>query len=73
MKAISVDGTVSGLGRPLGNVRKLLVTTPTILVKQDETDGNGGYPVVLTRPTACDPGGDGFAGRLSLIALECVF
>jgi hypothetical protein len=48
VKAISADGTVSGLGRPLGNVRKLLVTAPRILVKQDETDGNGGYPVVLT-------------------------
>jgi hypothetical protein len=73
VKAISADGTVSGLGRPLGNLRELLVTTPTILVKQDETDGNGGHSVVLTRPTACDPGDDGFAGRLSLIALECVF
>ena len=73
MKAISGDGKVCELGRPPGNVRKLLVTTRTILVKQDETNGNAGTPFILTRPTTRDLGGDGFVGRLSLIAVEGVF
>jgi hypothetical protein len=73
VKAISADGKVCRLGRPPGNVRKVLVTTRTILVKQDETNGNVGPPVILTRPITRELGGDGFVGRLSLIALEGVF
>ena len=73
MKAISVDGKVRGLGSSRLNVREMLVTTPTILVEQDETNGNVGPPFILTRPNTRDLGGDGFVGRLSLILLEGVF
>jgi len=73
VKAISVDDTVRGLGRPLLNVRKMLVTTPTILVKQDETDGNARPDLMVARSIARDPGGVGSAGRLRLIPLESLF
>jgi hypothetical protein len=67
---ISDADKVRKLCRPLLSVRKLLVTTPTILVDQDETDGNGRSRTRSTPSTARNRGGDGFAGRLHLIALE---
>jgi hypothetical protein len=73
VKAISVDDTVRGLGRPLLNMREMLVTTPTILVKQDETDESARPALMVARSTAREPGGVGFVDRLRLIALESLF
>jgi hypothetical protein len=70
VNAISNADEVRWLCRPLLNVREMLVTTPTILVDQDETNGNGKPRSRSTPSTARTRGGDGFTGRLHLIARE---
>jgi hypothetical protein len=73
VKATSVDGKVRGLGSPRINVREMLVTTPTILVEQDETDENGAPRLNFPDRSHASQGAMGLAGGTSLIALERVF
>jgi hypothetical protein len=49
VKAISVDSSVPRFDPPLSIVRKMLVTTPTILVKQVEAVGNDGLRAMFAR------------------------